>query len=129
VVLRSSFAKRTSEAGLSASFTVLALQQQLPPSGGSCCYLVFVKFRLYNSSMFYVYILKSCADGSLYKGCTQNLQKRVSEHNSGSAQYSSSKRPYHLIWYCAFHDKTTALRFEKYLKHGSGHAFTKKHLL
>lgn len=77
--------------------------------------------------MFYVYILKSKKDESLYKGLTENLKKRLAEHNSGKAVYSSSKRPYELIWYCAFNSKKKALDFERYLKHGSGHAFTKRH--
>ena len=79
--------------------------------------------------MYYVYILKSKKDESLYKGVTQNLKQRVEDHNNGSAKYSSSKKPYELIWYCCFKNKTKALEFEKYLKHGSGHAFTKRHLL
>jgi putative endonuclease len=81
------------------------------------------------NSMFYVYILKSLVDESLYIGSTEDLKKRVNEHNSGNAKYSKTKRPYKLIWYCVFSDKTRALIFEKYLKHGSGHAFTKKHLI
>jgi predicted GIY-YIG superfamily endonuclease len=80
--------------------------------------------------MFYVYILKSQKDGSLYKGLTENLKKRLTEHNSGNGSvYSNKNRPYDLIWYCAFITKKKALDFEKYLKHGSGHAFTKRHLV
>jgi putative endonuclease len=79
--------------------------------------------------MYYVHILKSKLDNSLYKGSTNNLKERLAEHNSGSARYTSTKKPYQLVWYCAFPTKTQALKFEKYLKHGSGHAFAKKHLL
>lgn len=79
--------------------------------------------------MYYVYILKSQKDGSLYKGFTEDLKQRLAAHNSGSTKYSSTKRPYDLIWYCAFPSKQQALQFERYLKHGSGHAFVKKHLL
>jgi len=79
--------------------------------------------------MYYVYILKSKKDNSLYKGVTDDLKKRVSEHNTGSVKYSSSKYPYILVWYCAFLSKKQALQFERYLKHGSGHAFTKRHLI
>ncbi len=79
--------------------------------------------------MYYVYILKSQKDGSLYKGVTADLKQRIKDHNSGSAKYSSTKKPYSLVWYCAFQDKTLALKFEKYLKQGSGHAFTKKHFI
>ena len=79
--------------------------------------------------MYFVYILKSKKDGSLYKGSTENLKQRIDNHNRGSAKYSSTKKPYKLVWYCAFSTKTQALQFEKYLKHGSGHTFTKRHLL
>lgn len=68
-------------------------------------------------------------DGSLYKGSTSNIKERLKAHNEGSAQYSSSKRPYKLVWYCAFPTKEKAITFEQYLKHGSGHAFTNKRLL
>ena len=83
----------------------------------------------YNLSMYYVYILKSSKDQSLYKGMTEDLKRRLNEHNFGKSTYSSTKAPYEVVWYCAFTDKSKALAFEKYLKQGSGHAFTKKHLI
>jgi len=79
--------------------------------------------------MYYVYILKSEKDGSLYKGVTMDLKKRIITHNSGSPKYSSSKRPFSLLWYCAFINKLKAYQFERYLKSGSGFAFTNKHLI
>jgi len=79
--------------------------------------------------MHYVYILKSLQDQSYYKGCTDDLRKRIKKHNSDSVKYSSTKSPYELEWYCAFKDKQKAFAFEKYLKSGSGFAFSKKHLL
>ncbi|MCX6724059.1 MAG: GIY-YIG nuclease family protein [Candidatus Staskawiczbacteria bacterium] len=79
--------------------------------------------------MFYVYILQSEKDKSRYIGVTSDLKRRISEHNSGNAKYSSSKRPYRLIWYCAFLDKIKAYDFEKYLKSSSGYAFTNKRFL
>ncbi|MEK7066057.1 MAG: GIY-YIG nuclease family protein [Patescibacteria group bacterium] len=79
--------------------------------------------------MYYVYILESKVDGSHYVGSTSNLKNRLQAHNTGSARYSSTKKPFVIIWYCAFRDKTTAIKFELYLKHGSGYAFTKNHLI
>ena len=79
--------------------------------------------------MYYVYILQSKKDRSRYVGVTTDLRRRLQEHNSGSAKYSSSKRPYKLIWCCIFANKERAYDFEKYLKSSSGYAFTKKHLL
>jgi len=79
--------------------------------------------------MQYVYILKSKKDGSLYVGSTENIKRRFAEHNKGQSNYSKIKAPYALKWFCAFPSKQQALIFEKYLKHGSGHAFTQKHLV
>jgi len=79
--------------------------------------------------MYYVYILKSEKDGSKYVGVSQDLKRRISEHNSGNAKYSDSKRPYKLIWYCAFLEKMKAYNFEKYLKSSSGYAFANKRFL
>lgn len=79
--------------------------------------------------MYFVYILESQVDKSLYVGSTQNVKERLMEHNEGKAKYSGSKRPFVLKWFCAFPDKKLALKFERYLKHGSGFAFARKHLL
>jgi predicted GIY-YIG superfamily endonuclease len=76
-----------------------------------------------------VYILKSQKDSSYYIGSTGDLKKRLQEHNRGGTKYTSSKIPYELVWYCAFKNKVQSINFEKYLKHGSGFAFTKKHLI
>ena len=68
-------------------------------------------------------------DGSRYIGITQDLKRRIDEHNNGGAKYSSSKRPYKLIWYSVFASKEKAYKFERYLKVGSGHAFVGKHII
>ncbi|TSC83471.1 MAG: excinuclease ABC subunit C domain-containing protein [Parcubacteria group bacterium Gr01-1014_17] len=79
--------------------------------------------------MYFVYILQSAQDVSYYTGSTEDIEKRLAEHNSGMSKYSRTKRPFKLIWYCAFRDKLKALAFEKYLKHGSGFAFARKHFV
>ena len=47
--------------------------------------------------MYSVYILE-CADGSLYVGCTNNLEKRITQHNESKwgAHYTKLRRPVHL---------------------------------
>ncbi len=79
--------------------------------------------------MYFVYILQSEKDNSYYTGFTEDLEKRIAGHNSGLAQYSSTKRPFQLVWYCGFPEKENAHTFEKYLKSGSGTAFRNKHLI
>ena len=51
--------------------------------------------------MYFFYILR-CADNSLYCGQTNNLEKRISEHNSGkarSAKYTRFRRPVTLVYF------------------------------
>lgn len=47
---------------------------------------------------YHVYLLE-CADGSLYCGITNDLDRRVKRHNQGSgAKYTRSRRPVKLVW-------------------------------
>lgn len=85
---------------------------------------------LKRSDMYYVYILRSIKyPRKLYKGYSTNLKKRLIDHNSGFCKYTSWYRPWKIIFYAVFIDKYTALRFEKYLKSGSGKSFTRKRLI
>lgn len=79
--------------------------------------------------MYFVYILRSIKDRSKYIGCTTDLKRRIAEHNRGEVRYTRVKCPYKLIWFCCFSKKEKAYAFERYLKSGSGHAFTNKHLI
>jgi putative endonuclease len=66
--------------------------------------------------MFFVYILESLKDGSYYKGYTENIEKRVEEHNLGKSKYTSSKTPWKLVYLREYASKTEALKEEKRLK-------------
>lgn len=79
--------------------------------------------------MHYVYIIQSQKDKSKYVGSTEDLKRRLQEHNRGGVRFTSSKTPYVLVWYCAFRNKKKAIDFEKYLKQGSGFAFVRKRLV
>ena len=64
----------------------------------------------------YVYIVE-CADGSLYTGWTNDLEKRIAAHNAGrGARYTRSRRPMRLRYYETFDEKNEALRRECALK-------------
>ena len=76
----------------------------------------------------YVYILK-CSDNSYYVGSSDNLKNRVAYHNKGSVDSTAIRRPVKIVWYCCFESKIKALQFEKYLKKGSGFAFSRKRLI
>jgi len=78
--------------------------------------------------MWYVYILQ-CADGSMYVGCTNNIDRRISDHNNHKVHYTKDKTPVRVNTYIVFTDKFKAFEFEKYLKTGSGIAFRNRHLI
>ncbi|MBU0716075.1 MAG: GIY-YIG nuclease family protein [Verrucomicrobia bacterium] len=79
---------------------------------------------------FFVYILRSLRQSDkVYVGFTTNIQRRLDEHNAGTQTYFHRYAPWKLITYVVFHDRTTALAFEQYLKSPSGKAFAVKHLL
>lgn len=66
--------------------------------------------------MYYLYVLKSCKNNNLYIGSTNNLQKRLREHNSGLCFYTKSRRPYKLIYYEAYRSEKDARKRESNLK-------------
>lgn len=65
----------------------------------------------------YTYILR-CSDGTLYTGYTNNLKKRVRDHNSGKgAKYTKTRRPVQLVYYEVYDNKTDAMSREWHIKH------------
>jgi len=63
-----------------------------------------------------VYLLR-CADGTLYCGWTNDLDRRVAAHNAGRAsRYTRSRRPVELAWSQPQPDRGTAMREEIRIK-------------
>jgi len=79
--------------------------------------------------MWYVYILKSKKFKYKYIGSTNNLERRLKEHDQGTCRASSPYRPFELKGYIAVCNKDKAVRLEKYLKSGSGSVFSIKYML
>jgi len=79
--------------------------------------------------MYYVYLLECGDDKSWYIGYTEDLKKRLSEHQGGSGCFTTSKKKnWKLIYYEAYPSKYDALGREKFLKGGSGRKYLKKQL-
>jgi predicted GIY-YIG superfamily endonuclease len=75
-----------------------------------------------------VYVLKSEADPArYYTGLTSSLPARLDGHNSGQCPHTASGKPWIIDVIVEFSDESRALRFERYLKSGSGNAFAKRH--
>ncbi len=77
---------------------------------------------------WHVYLLK-CNDDTIYTGCTSNLENRMKRHNKGKVKYMKTRLPFEIVTYITFTDKYKAYQFEKYLKSGSGKAFSNKRFL
>ena len=65
---------------------------------------------------FYVYIIQSQIDNSFYKGFSEDVFKRLLQHNAGESNYTSTKIPWKLVYYEEQPDKKTALIRERNLK-------------
>jgi putative endonuclease len=66
--------------------------------------------------MFYIYILRSVSDRSLYVGYTPDLRARLIKHNKGYVVSTRNSRPWELTYYEAYKSKNDAVRREKALK-------------
>jgi putative endonuclease len=65
---------------------------------------------------YFVYILK-CSDDRYYSGVTNNLEKRINEHQSGIIKgYTSNRLPIRLVFSERLSDINQAIRFEKQIK-------------
>ena len=66
--------------------------------------------------MNYTYLVE-CADGSLYCGWTNDIDKRIKAHNAGrGAKYTRSRLPVRLVYYESFDTKEEAMSREYHIK-------------
>lgn len=70
--------------------------------------------------LYYVYIVE-CADSLLYTGITNDISRRLEEHNEGlnKNSFTFKRRPVKLIFHQDFNDVNQAIFFEKKLKRWS----------
>ena len=74
--------------------------------------------------MYYIYVLKSLKLDKRYVGMTsQELSKRVAEHNQGATNWTRAHRPLELIYSENFDNKLRARIRENFLKTGQGSRF------
>lgn len=84
--------------------------------------------RMNGSGKRFVYILRSESDPERhYVGLTSNVENRLDWHNAGPSGHTVENRPWSLVVVLEFRDERTAVKFERYLKSGSGRAFAKRH--
>ncbi|RJO65365.1 MAG: GIY-YIG nuclease family protein [Candidatus Omnitrophota bacterium] len=78
--------------------------------------------------MYFVYVLLSKKDGLFYTGFTNNLIRRVLEHNQGLQVSTKYRLPVELVYYEWCLDKSDAIDREKYLKSGAGKRYIRNRL-
>ena len=77
--------------------------------------------------MYYVYIIQSLKTEKLYIGRTDNLTRRVEEHNSErGGKYTRQNGPWRLVYSESYPDRSSAVQREMYLKSTNGSQEKKK---
>lgn len=70
--------------------------------------------------MFYFYVLKSEKDKELYYGYTEDLKRRIKEHNSGKMESTRDRKPFILVYYEAYRSNNEARKRERQIKRRAG---------
>jgi len=78
--------------------------------------------------MHFVYSIESVDHLHLHVGVTDDVDRRLAEHNAGKCIHTNKYKPWKIKSYTVFIDRNRAEAFERYLKSHSGRAFSKKHL-
>lgn len=76
----------------------------------------------------YVYVLFSLKDKKLYIGYSQDLKRRIKEHEHGEVRSTKDRLPIKLIYYEAFASVKDGKARERFLKSGFGREQLKKSL-
>jgi putative endonuclease len=75
--------------------------------------------------MCIVYAIKSLTRNYIYVGLTDNLERRLHQHNSGLNKTTKAYRPFELIYKELLKSRPEAREREKYLKSGFCKEFLK----
>jgi len=78
--------------------------------------------------MLFVYVLQSRVDGNFYTGFTENLKRRLEEHNKGESRSTRHRLPLDLVYFEACLNRKDALHRERYLKTTYGHRYVRNRL-
>jgi putative endonuclease len=78
--------------------------------------------------MYFAYVLKSERNHRLYYGSTNNLKRRLKEHNAGQSKYTRSTRPFKIVYFEEYRTLKEARKRELFYKSGKGREYIKKKL-
>ena len=91
-----------------------------PPAAGRAQLVELVQM-----SKFFVYVLRSEKNGQLYKGMTNDLERRINEHNKGRNKSTKGFIPWKLVHKEEFSTAIEARNREKFLKTGQRRDYLK----
>lgn len=74
-----------------------------------------------------VYVLR-CSNGSFYKGQTNDIHRRLKDHEKGGVSWTAKNLPVELVHWEVFNTREEAVKREDYLKSGRGREWFKKQL-
>lgn len=80
------------------------------------------------NKMYYNYVLRSKKDGNFYIGFTENIERRLEDHNNGKVKSTKHRIPFELVYYEVCRNISDALHREKYLKTTYGHRYLKNRM-
>ena len=78
--------------------------------------------------MYYVYAIASSVRNYIYVGLTDNIERRIGQHNKGYNKTTKPYRPFVLIYHEVCSTRKEARAREKYFKSGIGKEFLKTKL-
>ena len=73
--------------------------------------------------MYYIYVLQSIEYKTRYVGSTENINKRLKEHNFGRVRYTKGRKPWKLAYKEEFYTRGEARTRELFLKSGQGRKY------
>jgi len=76
--------------------------------------------------MYYIYVIKSLAYNTRYVGSTDDIDKRLNEHNLGKCRYTNGRRPWQLVHKEQYPTRGEAMKRERFLKSGQGRKYLDK---
>ena len=76
--------------------------------------------------MYYIYVLVSVERKYRYIGITDNIERRVSQHNNGYNRTTKPYAPFLLVLSEQYQNRETAREREKWLKSGVGREWLNK---
>ncbi len=70
--------------------------------------------------MYKVYVLMSLTHQTLYVGSSEDVVKRLHEHNTGRCRYTSGRMPWKLVYHESCGSRSEAMQRERFFKSGQG---------